>query len=448
MTENPSAQLLIKSSSGLPSIAIVGRTNVGKSSLFNRLVGRRESIVQSERGTTRDRVKTVIYLAKTKLELIDTGGFSFSKEGEFVHEINREVEKALEDANLILFVCDGKAGIHAQDELFADRLRKRRNKQVILVVNKLDGIEQFSEADQFYKFGFLNLAKISALHGLGISELTDLILQKLPEMSGLEGAGNYHFSLSIIGEPNSGKSTYFNALLKEERAIVSTIPGTTRDVIQEIIEYQGKRLLLRDTAGIRPLKSNHSPIEQFSISRSKDAVRHSEIILFLADGYKGFGQTSKKIIQFISECKKPCILIVNKWDLVKKFEQAKYIDLLHKRVPFVRLFPVVFISAKTQRNILKPMDEALRVYEKYITNLKTHDLNIFLTRFKKMHILHEPVKLKFLTQIRNSPPHFLLLGKRTHELKESTVQFIKHQIQEYFSLLGTPIELTTREEKE
>lgn len=419
---------------------------MGKSSLFNRIAGKRKAIVQEEQGTTRDRVTTQASWQNRDFLLFDTGGYMFSKNSDFSEAINREVSKALEEANLIFFVCDAKAGVQPQDELFADRLRARAH-QVILVINKLDSIEKFGDADQFYRLGFKNVVKLSALHGLGISDLLDLAIQKIPETDNLQYKDSYTFSICMTGEPNSGKSTYFNALLSEERAIVSEIPGTTRDVLEELIEYKEKKIILRDTAGIRPSKSSDSPIAVFSISRAKKAIESSEVVLFLADGHKGLGQVSKQILSFIVESRKPCVILVNKWDLVHEFEQSKYIDLFHKRVPFVNFYPIVFISAKTGKNILKPLDEALRVYENHTRSFKTHDLNKFLERLKKKHQVHGAIKLKFLVQIKNAPPRFLLMGKGLEQLKTPAVQFIKNEIMDYFELDGTPVQITLRNEK-
>ncbi len=433
-----------KLKSDLPGVAIVGRVNVGKSSLFNRFVKSRLAIVQDEKGTTRDRVYTKTSWDGKAFNLIDTGGYSWQKDAPFLDLIQQEIEKAILTADLLLFVCDGQTGIHPQDEIIAESLRKRK-KNTILVVNKLDSFEKFSEADEFYKLGFEHVAKVSASHGLGIDELLDLMVERFPVVT--EDLPPHDFSICIVGEPNSGKSTYFNALLNEERAIVSDVAGTTRDVITEMIEYRSKKILLKDTAGIRPVAKLQSSVMRFSISRAKDTIRRAELVLFLFDGHKGIGAVSKDIGSFILEWKKPCVLVVNKWDLVKEFEQSKYEELLERKAGFLSDYPVVFVSAKNKRNILAPLDQAIETYNTHHQNVKTNDLNKFLSKFKESYKFHEPVRLKYLTQIRNAPPHFLLIGRRTHLMKKPTILFMKNQIRDHFKLFGTPIGLSVREEE-
>ena len=441
----PSAQV-VKLKHGFQTVAIVGRVNVGKSSLFNRLVKSRMAIVQSEKGTTRDRVISKVAWKRKTFSLVDTGGYTWAKDAPFGDLINQEIGKAVSQADLIFFVCDGQAGLHPQDELIAEILRKRE-KNTFLVVNKLDLPQHFVLADEFYKLGFKQLVKVSATHDLGITELLDLTVETLPKVSDEEDFPKHDFSICIAGEPNSGKSTYFNALLGENRAIVSDIAGTTRDTIGEMIEYRSKKILLKDTAGIRPVKSMNSSVMRFSISRAKEAIRDTELVLFLFDSYKGLGRVAKEIGGYILENKKACVLIANKWDLVKKIEQSQYVKHLESHAPFLKGFPVVFVSAKNKKSVLAPLDQAIQTYEKHQTNVKTKDLNDFLSDFKKKQKLHEPVKLKFLTQIRTMPPHFLLMGRRLNLLKKPTVSFIKNQIQEHFQLDGTPIQLSLKEEE-
>ena len=435
-----------KAHANLICVAIVGRTNVGKSSLFNRIAGKKLSIVQPDHGTTLDRISTVIHWKKAPFLLIDTAGFSFEKKVPFREEINREVDKAIQNANLLLFVCDGREGVHPQDELFAQKLRDRK-KQVILVVNKIDQPELYGDADQFYQLGYEQLVKVSAAHGGGIAELLDTVTRKLPESKHLKQP-DYSMSLCIVGEPNSGKSTYFNSLLDEERAIVSEIPGTTRDVISEIIEYKGKKILLNDTAGFRSTQSYEEAIHCFSIVKTKHAIRASEVVLLLCDGYRGFSRTSKQIANFIFESQKPCVIAVNKWDLVKRIEQAHYHDRLKRFAPFLATCPFVFLSAKLRKNILAPLDAVFDVYESFKRHVKTNELNELLMKIKKSGIVRNPAKLKYLTQIGTAPPRFLLFGRNMDRLKMPDLQFIKNRIQAVFHFEGIPIQLSLREDRE
>ena len=437
---------VVKLKHNLQTVAIVGRPNVGKSSLFNRLIKSRMSIVQSEKGTTRDRVLSQVTWKRKTFCLMDTGGYTWSRDADLGKEINQEIQKAIKAADLIFFVCDGIEGLHPQDELIAEIFRKSE-KRVFLVVNKMDTPEHFAQADEFYRLGFDQLIKISASHDLGISELLDLTVETLPKASEDQIFPKHDFSICIAGEPNSGKSTYFNALLGESRAIVSEIAGTTRDTIGEMIGYASKRILLKDTAGIRPVKSLKSAVMRFSISRAQEAIREAEFVLFLFDAHKGLGTVAKEIGGYILEHKKPCVLIANKWDLTHNFQQADYMTLLKKRANFLSDFPVVFVSAKNKKSILAPLDQAIKTFAVHCSSIKTNDLNRFLSDFKKRHPLSEPARLKYLTQVRTAPPHFLLIGRRVGMLTASTVSFIKNQIQERFELYGTPIQLIVREEE-
>lgn len=434
----------IKKHNQAPSVVIVGRTNVGKSSLFNRILGRSISIVQPEHGTTVDLVSGTFDRSGLCFELYDSGGYSFSKPVPLKSEINQAVEKALGDASLILFVCDGQAGIHPQDELLTEKLLPHKH-NVILIVNKLDRYDLFGEGDLFYRLGFNNLIKTSAENSLGMDELLDLIAHKLPETSGI-GTQTCDLSLAIVGEPNSGKSTYFNALLNDERAIVSEMPGTTRDVLSESILYKGSVILIKDTAGLRPFRSKDSQVERFSMQRTKATIRHAEVVLLVCDAQKGLGSVSKKIAAYILEQKKACVIVINKWDLSSHTEQAHYEARLKKHASFLLTYPTVFISAKLRKNILRPLDTALNIYQKHNAQIKTNSLNQFLKKLTACYVIKENARLKYLTQIRTAPPHFLLMGRRLERLKPESVQFIKNSIQSEFDLKGTPIQLTVRNE--
>ncbi len=430
----------------LPTVAIVGRTNVGKSSLFNRIIGKQKSIVQPEHGTTVDLLTQTIKWKSAEFQLIDSGGYSFSKAVEYRSDINSRVESILKNSTIVLFVCDASAGIHPQDELLSDLVRPRK-KSVIHVINKADDSGGESEADRFYQFGYDNLVKVSALHGHGVYELLDMIAQKIPERQSA-GIDNHDFSLTIAGEPNCGKSTYFNALLAEDRAVVSEIPGTTRDTLSEVLNYRGKNILLQDTAGLRASKRKLATRERLSMAKTREAIRTTEVVLLFFDAYKGFSTGSKQIADSILEFRKACVIVANKWDTVKGMPQEDYRKLFQKRVRFLNNFPLIFVSAATKRNILEPLDAAIEVYDSYAMRRKTNDLNRFLEEFKRREAskLKENVRLKFLTQVKTAPPTFLLIGRRVGKLKPESVQFLENSLIDYLSLTGTPINLLLREE--
>jgi len=430
----------------LPKVILVGRTNVGKSCLFNRFAKKRVAIVESERHTTRDYVALPIKLGKTQVDLVDMGGYSFSDIPEFGEQINLQVEQHLKGANLIIFICDGSTGLHTFDERFVAKLRSHQKKS-ILVINKLDGPERFADADEFYRLGFEHIVKISALNGLGVDNLIEHIQQRLPEVAHASGLGEYDFSITIAGEPNSGKSTYFNALLQEERAIVSEVPGTTRDTLSEWIEFDNKRILIKDTAGIRPLGKLKDAANRFSLLRTKRAIQESEITLLICDGTCRFGRLAKQIAQMVADFKKPAVVVVNKWDKIKNVEQARFERYLRGTAHFLEDMPIVFISAANRRDILKPLELAAQVYENHMKQIKTNALNELLAKIKRMGRVKENVRLKYITQVSTAPPRFLLMGRRISTLKDTTLVYIKSSIKKTFALTGTPIELITKEEE-
>ncbi len=446
VSQSPSES--IKSlTSTLQKVVIVGRPNAGKSTLFNRILGRRKAIVQHESGTTRDRVYGKVSWQHRNFTMIDTGGFNFKTQTELENLVNREIEKGIREAALVVFLCDGSNGLNPMDERLSEKLRRLKHK-VIVCVNKLDEPKNFAQGDEFFKLGFQNLVKISALHGIGVDDLLDSIAKLLPTESSIATLPeDILFTLSIVGEPNVGKSTFFNALLNEERSIVSEVPGTTRDAVDEMIEYKNSRILLVDTAGLTKKRIEETPTAFFSMSRTKESIRNSQVILFVFDAQKGIGSTSKQILNFIFENKKCCILIANKWDKVKGVEQGKYRVVLAKKMPFISAYPVAFISAATKRNMLEPLTLALEGYERYNTWVKTSELNRFLLNVKQAHAIKGNVRLKFLTQIKTQPPGFLLFVRHSKSLKVDAIRFLRNQIQEHFNLWGFPVDLSIKEDE-
>ena len=428
----------------LPRVAIVGRANVGKSTLFNRLVGKRKSIVQEESGTTRDRIHALVSWHRHRFQIFDTGGFQPSSDAEFGREINQQIQHAIAEADLVLLVCDGKSGVQPQDEMLIERLR-HLTARVILVINKLDEPESPQYGDEFYRLGIRRMVKISAVHGLGIDGLLDAICQSLPESGEDLFTETPQFSLCIVGEPNVGKSTYFNALLQEERAIVSEIPGTTRDTIDETITYKDVRMTLVDTAGIRRRKAVTKSSDFFGAHRTKAAIRQSQLVFFMFDAAKGITHNSKQIFRLIDDEQKCCVLIANKWDSVKGFEQGKYAKELVRYFPQAANYPIAFISAQTQRNILRPLDLAIDVYRNYRANIKTSALNRFLERLKKSELVKGNARLKYLVQVKSEPPHFLLMARHIQLLNREMTRFIVREMRSEYNLSGTPIHLILRE---
>lgn len=425
---------------------LLGRTNVGKSSLFNRLVGKKLSLVNETEHTTRDYLSATAKAVNLIYTLIDGGGVTHRPSDPFHDQVNQQVYGLIQSVDLILFVCDGQSGLHPHDEVIADALRTHQQK-VILVINKIDSADQAVLGDDFYRLGFQHLVKVSASHRLGIADLNESIKSRLPEIMELPPSIHFQFSICIIGEPNSGKSSYFNALLNEDRMFVSDIPGTTRDVVSELLTFQKQNILIRDTAGIRPKTTIKDTTTYFSMARARKSIQESEVCLLVCDATKGIGRVTKQILDIVRDAKKPCVLVMNKWDLVKGVEQARYANHIFQRLPFLRPFEIAFISAKTKRSITHPLLAAQTAHANYRRSIKTKTLNDFLFELKNNHPFKENIKLKYLTQIKTAPPSFLLVGRRVKQLKNESSMFIKNQIQQQFKFVGTPIELFIREEE-
>ncbi len=433
----------------LPQVVIVGCPNVGKSTLFNALIGKRKAITQDDPGTTRDRNTHETTILQTKVLLVDTGGYQISQKGELVEQVNQEVERAIRSAALLLFVCDGREGLKPYDEFLAKILRPFA-RLTILVVNKIDHEKIAAAASEFYQLGFDRLIPVSALHKTGIGLLSEAIASSMSSNQILDELlqDRPSFVATLAGEPNVGKSTYFNRLLNEERAIVSDIPGTTRDSIQEAIEYLKWRIYLYDTAGVRKKKSIRDPTSFFSVSRTREAIRHSEVVLFIFDTQRGITSTAKELLSFVADQNKACVLLVNKWDLMKGVEQGKYKNDVYSDLPFLSPYPLAFVSALKEVNVSNPLDLAIKAYENYTRWIKTSELNRWLGSIKNIKSVRFKINLKYITQIGVRPPSFALFaGRMPIKVSRDTVKFLENQLRSNFDLTGSPIQIQIRGEQ-
>ncbi len=431
--------------SALPLVAIVGRPNVGKSTLFNRLIRRRKAIVQRESGTTRDRNYETIQVDNQSIRIVDTGGFQFAKSNTMEFMVDQEVEKAIAEADEILFVVDGASGITHTDERFADILRKI-NRPVRVVVNKLDDKRGPLQLGEFYHLGFDTVLGISAAHGHGIDELLTDMCKSLPEQHELIEEDPYLFNLSIIGEPNVGKSTYLNALLEKDRVIVSEIPGTTRDLVEESFEYEGKKIRLVDTAGLRSEKKMKSATEFFSFTRTKEALKKADVIVLLFDATLGLKRDSKNILKKILEERKALILVGNKWDLSSQREMARYKNDLVEANGFLKHFPIFFTSGLKAKNILQPIEESFKIFEYYNQLFSTKELNDFLEMLKKKKP-PQGGKLKYLVQTHRRPLRFNLFVKGKQRVPRDYWGFLENQFMSHFKVRGVGLKMNLVEEK-
>jgi len=435
----------------LQKIVIVGRPNVGKSTLFNRLVGARKSIVQEEAGTTRDRVTAFVRWENCGFTLIDTGGLRLGgkREKDFFSEaIDREVFKAMESANLIIFLADGKTGLTAMDEAMAEVVRKIKI-PTVLAVNKIDSDIRSLEVGAFYKLGLGDPCPISATHNLGIVDLMDQVLKSLPESKNTaESPQNPTFRLAIVGEPNVGKSTLLNALLEEERAIVSEVPGTTRDSIEEMLELEEHFIQIMDTAGIRHRRKVKDVSSFFSLSRAKRSIREADITFLLFDATKGIQRDTKIIAGLLEKERKPVLLVVNKWDLASGLEQGRYEKDIKERLGFLKYAPFTFISAKNKKNLEKLLRTGLDLWGRCNHHISTRELNNFLSKIKRRRLPSPAIRLKFLTQTTAVPQEFICFVKNKKLIPKNFISFLENELTRTFALQGIPLRLILREEKE
>lgn len=427
------------------SVCIVGRPNVGKSTLFNRIIGRRKAVVHETDGTTRDRIEAIYEEESVRFRLIDTGGFVKSAPDKISSLVKRQIEEAVSEADLLLFLCDAKTGVAAQDEEMVPILR-RCSKKVFLVVNKADNKEL--EKDSIYDFYRLGLGEpyaVSALHNRGIGKLIDDISKTLS----VEEKGKDEeiiCNIAIVGRPNVGKSLFLNTLLKKERVIVDEKPGTTRDSIDTYLKKDDDLYLLIDTAGIRHKRKVKEPVDFYGMSRSMEAIRRSGLSFLLIDGYDGLRNDDIRIFNFIMECGKCCALVVNKWDLVKNIQMAAYKDAIISRCPTTAHYPIVFASAKTGRNVLSCLDMVKHIVANASQTIETKELNAFLSSVKRLSYKRggKTPRLYYMVQTSARPPAFLIFVNNPRLITKDYTKFIEGMLRKGYNFFGTPIRINYR----
>jgi GTP-binding protein len=435
------------------TVAIVGRPNVGKSTLFNRLLEQRKAIVDDQSGVTRDRQYGIADWNGKVFNVIDTGGFVSRSEDVFEREIRKQVHIAVDEADLILFVCDTTTGITAQDEDMADVLRKSA-KPVLLVVNKVDNSERALYGTEFYGLGFDNTFMISSISGSGSGELLDEVVTHIIEEADTElkdKDGNPIPKFAIIGQPNAGKSTLLNALINQERTIVSDVAGTTRDTIHTHYKLFGKEFVLIDTAGIRKKKNVHEDLEFYSVIRAIKAMDESDVCMLIVDAQNGLTAQDVSIFSLATRKGKGVVILVNKWDLVpeKNTNSARDYekDVKEKLEPFTDV-PIVFISASEKTRIFQGMEKALEVYENRSKRIATSVLNDVMLK----EIEHYPppmargyaVKIKFVQQIPTVVPSFAFFSNHPESIKEAYKNFLENKIRSHFNFSGVPVRIFMR----
>ncbi|AEE97032.1 ribosome biogenesis GTPase Der [Mahella australiensis] len=433
------------------TVAIIGRPNVGKSTLFNRLVGRRISIVDDTPGITRDRIYADVEWTGKIFSLVDTGGIDFSGKDSIVNQMIRQAQYAIDTADVILLVVDANEGMTSADEEVADILR-RSNKSVLLVCNKVDNFNRKDLLYDFYKLGLGDPIPISAGNGLGIGDLLDKIVAHINVS--VDIIDEETIRIAVIGKPNAGKSSIVNRLLGQERVIVSDQPGTTRDAIDVLIEHEGDRYILIDTAGLRRKAKINEAVERYSVSRALEAVQRSDVAALVIDAVEGVTEQDAKIAGFAHEKGKGLIVLLNKWDLIEKDNKtvSRYKQDIAEKLGFIGYAPVLFISAKTGQRMDKILPMVKYVFEQSSMRISTGVLNDVIR--EAVAISAPPsskgrsLKIYYATQVAVRPPTFVLFVNDTELMHFSYERYLENYLRRNFGFEGTPIRIAVRARKE
>lgn len=435
-----------------PVLAIVGRPNVGKSTLFNRLAGGLVAIVEDRPGVTRDRLYRDSEWLGRKFTIIDTGGIEFKNEQTSIStQMRRQAEIAIEEADVIIFVIDALSPLTPEDEMIAQTLR-RSGKPVVIAANK---VENFSKVElyEFYSLGLGEPVPISAVHGMNVGDLLDQVISHFPSEQEEEYDPDI-IKIAAIGRPNVGKSSLVNAMLGEERVIVSNVPGTTRDAIDSAFEHEGKHYILIDTAGMRRKGRIEELTERYSVSRSLRAVDRSDVVLMLLDASEGVTEQDKKIAGYAHESGKGIVLVVNKWDLVEKDEKTmnRFEKDIREELGFMQYAPTLFISAKTGQRVNRLLELVDFVAEQNSTRITTATINTLVREW--VHLNPPPtdkgrrLKILYITQVGVKPPTFVCFVNDPELMHFSYKRYLENQLRKSFGFEGSPIHLVVRQKDE
>lgn len=452
-----------------PVVALVGRPNVGKSTLFNRLVGERLAIVDGVPGTTRDRLLSEAEWTGIEFHVIDTGGIDPTHGGksplsigsaDFIQQIKEQALTAIEDADAILFLTDGETGVTTSDREVADILRRYQKKlpdgnfwpPIFLVVNKCESEARRQSIGEFYELGLGEPHAISAVHGTNTGDLLDVLVNSFPPQQ--DEAEDEAVKIAIVGKPNAGKSSLLNKLVGKERAIVSPIPGTTRDAIDTNIQYEGIDVTLIDTAGIRRRGRIDPGVEKYSVLRSIKAIERADVALLMIDAQAGITSQDTHIAGFILDAWKSCVVLVNKWDTVEKdsYTMDTYSKHIRQELNFMDYVPFLFISATTGQRVDKVLPLALQVQEERLMRLTTSKLNQVIHNAQDAHpapsMKGRQLKMYYGTQVRSDPPTFLIYVNDPKLAHFTYRRYLENQLREEYSFLGTPIRIVMKGKKD
>ena len=435
----------------VPIIAIIGRPNVGKSTLFNRLLGKRQAIVDPQEGITRDRNYGKLEWCGHPLQLVDTGGYISSDKESYDSLTRGQAFTAIDEADLVLFIVDAKSGVISSDIEIAKIVRKS-DKRNILVINKCDTVKADSLQYQFHELGFDLIIPISALNGRSTGDLLDEILLRLNINSGSKAKNKNinDFNLAIVGRPNVGKSSLTNALLQKERTIVAPKAGTTRDAVDVNLRWHGKNIKLIDTAGLRKLSKVKDRVEYYSALRTKSAIERANVVAVMIDAETGFGKQDKFIIDNVIRSGKGMLIILNKWDLVDKDTSTafKYKEHIINQYSALKNYPIIFISCLTKQRIHRVIEMSWIVFQNSKVNIPTSKLNAALESIINKNpcpvINGKTLKIKYATQVSNQPFVLALYTNIAKGVKEAYVRYIENQLRLNFDISGIPIRISFR----
>jgi len=429
----------------MPLVAIVGRPNVGKSTLFNRLIEARRAIVHDEPGVTRDRVYGEVEWSGSRFNIVDTGGFVPNSAEAFEAAIREQVHIAIEEADAIVFVVDVTTGATELDDELARILRKTR-KPVFTVANKADNEQRSWQAAEFYQLGLGEVYPVSAINGMGTGELLDDLIAALPKEPDRPEEDDV-LRIAIIGKPNVGKSSLTNAILGFPRSIVTEISGTTRDAIRSVIEFEGRKVMLIDTAGLRKKSRVKENVEFYSTLRTQRAIQECDVAVLMLDAVEGLQSQDIRVLKQAEEMRKGLLIAVNKWDLVEKETNTArdYQRHIYERLPMLDYVPILFISAHTRQRVYNVLKTAIEIDEQRRRRVPTSKLNEVMLKAIEQH--HPPsyrnqfVRIKYVTQIRENPPVFAFFCNYPKGVKESYRRYLENKLREAFGFTGVPLTL-------
>ncbi|MDI3327383.1 MAG: ribosome biogenesis GTPase Der [Alicyclobacillaceae bacterium] len=432
-----------------PLVAIVGRPNVGKSTLFNRIVGERIAIVEDKPGVTRDRLYAPANWNGRSFRVIDTGGLDWGDADSMARLVRAQAELAVEEASVIVFVVDGTEGLTPTDEEIAEYLR-RSGKPVVLAVNKLDHPGRLENRYEFFGIGLGEPMPVSAEHGLGIGDLLDEVVERLPETEP-EESWEDAIRVAVIGRPNVGKSSLVNRILGEERVLVSEVPGTTRDAIDTPFERDGRSFVLIDTAGMRRRGRIWEKTEKYSVLRALRAIERSDVCLLVIDGSEGIAEQDKRVAGYAVDAGRAVVVVVNKWDLVEKDDKTaiRMAERIRNEFPFMDWAPILFVSAKTGQRVGKILETVVRVSEQHALRIPTATVNQILEdallRVSPPSEKGRRLRIYYATQVGVQPPTFALFVNDPELMHFSYLRYLENQFRGAFGFEGTPLRFVVRQ---